>query len=414
MHKLLVKHILFFRLALITTFIVANIVNFSYGEEINNYSKMANEVNNASNVNVGAFIDNLKDNTDNDLQLIKELSVKQSLSAQAEARNFFDEVLSPQLENNQKKKEKTYDNFNILAFATLGLHQQNLDDLFRESQNNSKMLIVFRGVPENENLGQGIVKLHSLIKDYDPLPNIVIDPTLFQKYNITVAPTIIIKDKDNEIARVSGLVSPNWLLQEIDESDFNGDAGVKGNTVQIIEPDLIEVMKEKMAKINWEEKKQNALNNFWKKQEFLVLPTARTNLIKEIDPSVIVTADIITPDKVVIAKKGDIVNPLDLRPFTHTLIIFNPTSKKQLDLVLSLKDKVTTPNTTFLVTEMDRVKGWDFYREVTDLLDAPVFYLTPDIKARFNIERVPSLVTAKGKVFITKEVAIEDEEQQAQ
>lgn len=373
-------------------------------EELNDYSKMVNEVDQASKVNVNSFINSLKDNSEHDWQFITEQSSQSAISVQSEARQFFDEVLSLELEKNQKKNGKYYDNFTILAFATLGLHSQTLQDLFLESQQNSKMLIVFRGVMENENIGQGIAKLHSLIKDYDPLPNIVIDPTLFKKYNVTIAPTLIVKDDYKEIARVSGLVNPQWLLQGI-----QGDAGVKGNTSQIIEPDLIEVMKKKMATIDWEKNKQNALNNFWKKQDFLTLPIAKENKIKQIDPSVIVTDDIKTPDNIVIAKKGDIINPLDLRPFTQTLIIFNPTSKKQLDLILSLKEQITTPK-VFLVTEMDRVKGWDFYKEITDLLDAPVFYLTPDIRTRFDIEKVPSLVTAKGRMFITKEVAIEEED----
>lgn len=403
MSKSLVKHILFFNILVI---IAGIFIAKSYAKL---ETDKLNISDNDSKVNVSEFLQSYREKYNEDISDINQLSINNN-SVQAEARNFYEEILQSKMNDSMEiKKESYYEKFNILIFASLSMHHQTLHDLFISSQKYPNSIIVFRGVPENSNLTEGITLIHSLINGLEPLPNIVIDPTMFKKNNIDTVPTIVIKEQGQEQARVSGLISPEWILNEI-EDDFRGDAGVKGNTYEIAEPDLIEVMKSKVAGIDWEQKKQNALNNFWKKQEFISLPVASKYNKRELDPSVLVTKDIVTANNEIIAKKGDVINPLDLRPFTQTVFIFDPTDKRQTNVILTIKDNIKTPRATFLVTSMDREKGWTFYNEITDLLDAPVFYLTQDIKDRFLIEAIPSVITADGRKFIIEELDINDKE----
>ena len=405
MSKSLVKHILFFN---ILVFIAGIFIATSYANlEIDKLNISNSDYD--SKVNVSEFLQSYNEKYNEDISDINQLSINNN-SVQAEARNFYEEILQSKMNDSMEiKKESYYEKFNILIFASLSMHHQTLHDLFISSQKYPNSIIVFRGVAENSDLTEGITLIHSLINGLEPLPNIIIDPTMFKKNNIDTVPTIVIKKQGQEQARVSGLISPEWILNEI-ENDFRGDAGVKGNTYEIAEPDLIEVMKSKVAGIDWEQKKQNALNNFWKKQEFISLPVASKYNKRELDPSVLVTKDIVTASNEIIAKKGDVINPLDLRPFTQTVFIFDPTDKRQTNVILTIKDNIKTPRATFLVTSMDREKGWTFYKEITDLLDAPVFYLTPDIKDRFLIEAIPSVITADGRKFIIEELDINDKE----
>lgn len=403
MSKSLVKHILFFNILVI---IAGIFIAKSYAKL---ETDKLNISDNDSKVNVSEFLQSYREKYNEDISDINQLSINNN-SVQAEARNFYEEILQSKMNDSMEiKKESYYEKFNILIFASLSMHHQTLHDLFISSQKYPNSIIVFRGVPENSNLTEGITLIHSLINGLEPLPNIVIDPTMFKKNNIDTVPTIVIKEQGQEQARVLGLISPEWILNEI-EDDFRGDAGVKGNTYEIAEPDLIEVMKSKVAGIDWEQKKQNALNNFWKKQEFISLPVASKYNKRELDPSVLVTKDIVTANNEIIAKKGDVINPLDLRPFTQTVFIFDPTDKRQTNVILTIKDNIKTPRATFLVTSMDREKGWTFYNEITDLLDAPIFYLTQDIKDRFLIEAIPSVITADGRKFIIEELDINDKE----
>nr|MBG9386379.1 conjugal transfer protein TraW [Klebsiella pneumoniae] len=116
-----------------------------------------------------------------------------------------------------------------------------------------------------------------------------------------------------------------WLAREVDNGE-KGDLGVKGPVEKISEPDLIDVAKKRLANIDWEEKKKQAIERFWTKQNFNELPRAPKSRTREIDPSVMITSDISTPDGTVFAHAGDVINPLcdpkevckpGTRPFTQ-------------------------------------------------------------------------------------------------
>jgi conjugal transfer pilus assembly protein TraW len=58
----------------------------------------------------------------------------------------------------------------------------------------------------------------------------------------------------------------------------------------------------------------------------------------------------------------------------------------------------------YLATQLERSRGWEGLASVEDALDAPVYLLTPDVRQRFALERVPVFVEARGRVFIVAEV----------
>ena len=61
---------------------------------------------------------------------------------------------------------------------------------------------------------------------------------------------------------------------------------------------------------------------------------------------------------------------------------------------------------TLIATRLDAELGWDSYKQVTEEFDAPVFLLTPDIISRFGLEHTPSIVTAKNKKFMVREIGV--------
>ncbi len=108
-------------------------------------------------------------------------------------------------------------------------------------------------------------------------------------------------EQPNVVAQVSGLSDPVWLAREVDNGE-KGDLGVKGPVEKISEPDLIDVAKKRLANIDWEEKKKQAIERFWTKQNFNELPRAPKSRTREIDPSVMITSDISTPDGTVFSR----------------------------------------------------------------------------------------------------------------
>lgn len=344
--------------------------------------------------------------------------------AQQEAMDLVQQMQRPDLATNplmgrQESVEEARERYGkepVLIFASRSLGRQGLKDLLLSASHSPDSVVVFRGIPEDANLGEAILGIQQLAAEMDPMPNIVINPMLFTEYNVTSVPTIIIRKQQSvmpgalpeELARVSGLVSPGWLQARADAGE-EGDLGVRGPIAEISEPDLIELMKERFARIDWEDQKRRAADNFWHKQAFRILPEAHEDRTRELDPTIYITEDIVGANSEVIAQKGSVINPLDLSPFTQALVIFDPLDADQMERIQrALPEIMKTPGVhqvTYIVTQLDRESGWESYKEVTDALDAPVFLLTPDVQQRFELEYVPSIVTAKQGRFVIQELA---------
>jgi len=318
---------------------------------------------------------------------------------------------------NELAKAKTrFSNQKVVVFASRSLGSQGLKDLLDMASGNPDVLVVFRGIPENANLGEAMLEIQQMAAERDPVPNIVINPVLFTEYNVTSVPTIIVRKEQSvlpgelpeEVARVAGLSNPAWLLRQV-EAGTDGDLGVRGPVENISEPDLIELMKKRFAKIDWEEQKRGAVKNFWNKQNFRELPEAHKDRVRELDPTVYISEDITAPDGTLIAKQGDLINPLDVAPFTQAVVVLDPLDEDQVARVKEALPRINqvpgVTRITYIVTRLDREEGWDSYTKTTDTFDAPVFLLTPDVAQRFELEYVPSIITAQGKRFVVEELA---------
>lgn len=347
-------------------------------------------------------------------------------AAEHEARALLSQLQSsdPTLRAAQAARRPT--DHRILVFASLSLGG-GLDDLLDAASGQPDVVVVFRGVPEGMSLGDGLKTIQTLAGARDPIPNIVIDPTLFRTYNVTAVPTIVMPSHDAPgeqdtpavVAQVSGLSDPAWLVRQTDDGG-TGDFGTKGPVAAISEPDLIEVAKTRLAAIDWDAKRQQAIDRFWPSRTFHTLPRATVSRTREIDPTVVITRDIRTPDGAAIAQAGERINPLcdpagpcapGTRAFTQAVVVFDPQDARQmalLDAALpAIRQEPGVERITYIATEMDTDDGWDAYRQITDRLDAPVYLLTPDLVTRFALEHTPSVITAAGTRFVVRELAEE-------
>ena len=119
-----------------------------------------------------------------------------------------------------------------------------------------------------------------------------------------------------------------------------------------------------------------------------------------------------------IRAKGEQINPLEIRPFTLNMLVFNPLSrreKKRVDQLLAQFKAEGYEKPLLIGTQIDREKGfgWDSYKEITDYFDAHLFMLTPEVKETWSLEQTPALITADNErhVFRVFELGpIENEE----
>lgn len=341
------------------------------------------------------------------------------VKAEQEAKSLVQQLkrTNPTMQavNDLVKTRKRFSNNTLLVFASYSLGQQGLKDLLR-SASGKDALVVFRGIDEKANLGKAVLAIQRMAAKYDPIPQVVINPVLFKEYSVTAVPTIILREVGSrlaenptrEVARVQGLSNPDWLIGQV-QSGNQGDLGVRGPIAVISEPDLIDVMKKRLANIDWNHKKHQAIKRFWKKQRFLTLPEARKNRQRAIDPSIYITKDIRSVAGEIIAKKGDQINPLDVSPFTQAVIVFDPLDQDQIDRILdrlpAIKGLAGVTRVTYIVTRLDQKIGWDSYKKVTKSVQSPVYLLTPEVIKRFELEFVPSIITANARRFIVEELA---------
>lgn len=368
------------------------------------------------------------------------------------ARQDADDIMQndPQMQRLAAQQEagEVYRSHDTFIFASQSLEFTGLDDMLALASEDPRVVIVFRGVPEGMKIDEGMRELQRMAAEYDPVPSITLDPTLFDKYRVEVVPTVVSLSREapepaaiptvsellesddgarlNErppsaspersvLGRVEGLTDPAWMERKFRLGEF-GDFGRQGPVDEITEPDLIEVMQQRTLAIDWETQKENALDNFWRNQRnnFLFMPPAYRNDTRRIDARVTVTRDLTDDDGNVIVPEGSSYNPMDTIPFTLGLVIIDPLDPKQVAIAeaqlneLEARDDVQT--TMLLVTQFDVDLGWDGYTELTDHFDRPAFLLTPDVVERFEIRRVPSVVTGDQTHFIVSELAHSQEE----
>jgi conjugal transfer pilus assembly protein TraW len=340
---------------------------------------------------------------------------------------------------NSDPRRKTF-----VIYASTSLGEAGLLDILEEAAGRDDMLVVFRGMKPNQKLQQFVREIHALVRRFgeDRQPHVVIDPNRFRHAGVTVAPTLTLEEDGKVLARVQGIAGIQWLQSKTDGKLGNGeqdegnpsaggvgnvasigkqpngkiktlDLGIQGPTREIAEVDLIEEMQRRVTQIDWAAKKREALARFWEHTEFYTLPEATENRERLVDPSVTAPRDVTAPDGTLIVRAGQRINPLDRLPFTQRLVVFDATSQAQVEFALRLGKEAAPRRVTYIATRLDRESGWEGLGEIETALNAPVYLLTPDLRDRFQLERSPTIVEAKGKAFAVKELKVRAESGQA-
>ncbi|KKI13118.1 hypothetical protein XA67_16280 [Comamonas thiooxydans] len=348
---------------------------------------------------------------------LSTLQNKHMSAADSDARQFYEQLkeqgriqMSTPGQSSapgQQPKDQT-DSYTSLVFASFSLGDAAMKELMDDVAGRRDTVIVLRGVAPGESLAKGIARVQSMAASRKVMPSIIINPTLFQEFNVNAVPTVVLLNKPDISknykvkSKVSGIGSVDWLKRKFSENN-KVDQGNYGPTRDISEPDIIEVAKARLASIDWDEKKRNAIKNFWKNQKFLPLPTANEDVRRTIDPTVIVARDISSADGKVIVRSGTSINPLSLRSFTQAVIVFNPNDPWQNRFVKvkarELLKQKNVSSISYIATEINIEDGWKSYKNITESLGAPIFLLTPDVRNRFDLRVTPSVITATDRNF---------------
>jgi conjugal transfer pilus assembly protein TraW len=289
-----------------------------------------------------------------------------------------------------------------VMFVSFSLGDPVLKGIFQEASGQEDVLLVFRGPKPRQKLPGFFADLKALLKDIEPLPNIVIDPTRFQKWKVTTVPEIVVEVQGRVRVRVKGVTSLDWVKSR-QNAGRQGDLGRFGEVYDIAEIDLLEAIKRRLATLDGPRMRQQAIARFWQKRPFEVLPESREDRDRTIDLTVTAPRDLIAPNGNVIIRAGHTVNPLDQMAFGLCLIVFDATQPAQVDTIRQLSCRDQNTRVLYLATQLSRQDGWEGLNRLETTLDAPVYLLTTDVRQRFQLQHVPAVVEQAGNRIVVRE-----------
>lgn len=289
-----------------------------------------------------------------------------------------------------------------VMFISFSLGEVALKGIFHEVSGRDDVLLLLRGPKPQQKLPQLFAELKTLLKNVDPVPNIVIDPTRFQKYGVTSVPEIVVENQGKAHLQVKGVTSLDWVKAQLDQNR-QGDLGRFGEIYDIAEVDMLLEIKSRIAGIDWKQKKQQALTRFWQKREFEVLPKAIEDRERIVDLTVTAPRDLSAPNGNLIVRAGQTVNPLDKMAFGLCLLVFDGTDPDQIERVKSLSCQDGKARRMYLATQLSRQDGWEALKTLETSLNAPVYLVTPDVRQRFQLQNVPALIEQSGNRVVVRE-----------
>jgi conjugal transfer pilus assembly protein TraW len=303
----------------------------------------------------------------------------------------------------------------VLIFGSLSIPRTTFKNLLLQATD-PDVLLILRGVSEGSDVVSMMKSIRVMTEDWETQPNVIIDPTAFKRHHVTVVPTMVYRTSTPSGAmnvRVEGAVTVNYLIERatgIKQYQPLVNLGIQAETYSIAERDLIDEIKARMARIDWAQKKQAAIEGFWKKRKMLDLPIATADRQFEIDPSVRVTQDILNDVGEVLVAAGTVLNPLDIVPLSKTVYVFDGTDARQIAFVAALaeKNKRAGRGVILIATKIDVNKGGEALFQLETTFSRPVYLLQDDVATRFRLERVPSVVVGKGNRLVVNEYAIKE------
>ena len=287
-------------------------------------------------------------------------------------------------------------------FVSFSMSDYELQEAFKAAEEHGAELY-FNGMhPEDDSIGKTMVRLRKLMADHETTATARFHPKAFEEFEITAVPAIIHAQKGS-VGIMHGTMNFDYLKKMMSETNGLNDFGVIGSTRKIMERNLLEEIQERLTKIDGEKLKQRAVDNFWKKKEFVVIPPAEKTETFYINPTVKVTADIVNPQGQVLAKKGQTVNPLQTMSMHNAYILFDATDKGQLAWAQNHISSHQYQGIVMLMTsQLHKDSGWDHLSSLRQNFQREIYLIPKEMVERFSISGLPAIVTTDNQKKLVK------------
>lgn len=284
----------------------------------------------------------------------------------------------------RKSSSNKYGSAEGFVFISKSIPDNDLASLIYEvTKSKRRIAFVIRGAEPMRYLET--IK-HFIDIDESIRSRLIVDPTLFQKLGVQTVPTFVLKNEDNEWQRTSGNVS----LKAV-ESHFATENELMrlGKTYDIVEPDMIELMKARASAVDWEswikQQTQQMLTSPYE-SGLLVAQKASSILI---DPRHQIKKDIVLKGHV-FGRAGQWINPLEIQPLSKCYVVADfslASHKRAVDRLVADCNKITA----MTVEPLD-------IKQAARLVPTygEIRAIDPMVKSRFKLTEIPVLARQEG------------------
>ena len=136
----------------------------------------------------------------------------------------------------------------IRLFVSVSMGQPLLNDLLRHSD--SEILVV-RGInARQQNLAVAMQQWQQMFKTNNTSASVEIDPVAFRQDQVDRVPAMSLQVDGKTELTAFGVTSVDWLKRQY-QSGRRGNIGSYGTTYPISEPDLLEVLLQRLQQLDW-------------------------------------------------------------------------------------------------------------------------------------------------------------------
>lgn len=299
----------------------------------------------------------------------------------------------------------------VLIFTSFSVPQATQKNLLDQASEPG-VVLVFRGAPSGATVPDVVRRLKRLLSDDAPVPQVLLDPTLFRRYAIDRVPSLVLeRDSNHKPVIAEGAVNVKWL-RRMAASVVAGSEhlGKRAESYAIAEADLIQEMQQRMAGIDWAARREAAMRDFWTRRQgqFVTLPDSRERQEFLVDPSVRVTEDLEDAEGSLLVAAGHAFNPLVWAPLSKTIVVFRGTDPKQVATAADLARKARAGGrgVILLTTDLHTDRGWEHLSELERTLAGAVYVLPQALIERFHLKRIPATVASRGRQLLVTEVPV--------
>lgn len=287
-----------------------------------------------------------------------------------------------------------------LVFISLDMPTELLRRWFatawRDEAMRKSVVFVVRGWPSDPTgLPQTVQKINSLMLAPTKAANVEVNPTQFESHHITRVPVILHKAANGIWGGVIGdAYGLRGAIARIDKGKGNPPR-TDGATWPIAEPDLVQVMEQRIRHYDFAAAAKKAQAAYWGKMasDALNLPESDKTLNYLWNPSVVATQTLRLPNGEVLVKAGQEVNPLKTPlPWTQSYILFDP--RHQWQVKAAQQWTAIYRNVVLMATAMPSTEAG--YASMVKYMGQPVYQANDWVAGRLGVHAVPALVRVSG------------------